>query len=1158
MKTNRFIMAVLSACILSISSFGVENNYAPRDYSLVPPSPTVASFLDFQDYPVDYFHGIPNISFPIYSLKVGAIEVPIVLSYHGGGIRTTQKCGNAGLGWTVSFGAEIGHNVCGAPDDANHPSVGEDKIHGLFHLNSVEKSFRSKLIAKKDEYYYDDSKVFEERHSWQAIEGDRYYRGLTDVANDTYSLYGLGLSAVFAYNDNKKIVISSEQPISINHSSEIPYITDGGCDGQGYLVKDQAGLSYLFTTQDRTKYEYHYGSPLLNQSIDSVYYASAWHLDKITDLNGNSVEYNYRKISRLAVDNIGHKVGRYFFDEELEGLVVKPLYSSSTIVYHPNIIESIVGGGITISFDYIHEISNTRLVPQLKSITIKSADGKNRKIEFKYDRFAEFILRKVVDQTDTILEFEYDDGGDDELEFNYNSQDFGGYNNDNIRKSLIPTIEGMGDGADRSVSKEASRKNTLIKIIYPTGGYTQLDWESNDFSYLGAVKYEGDLNDNSKSLPIVKSVVDTIRMCLDDNYKKLKIDDYLVADRQTITLDLTQYYNMNPANLMTTDYEHSHSFMTPDNYSSVNPYPFPHVTIKKKGQNKVERIICLDKETIEPDGVKKQIYLGLQPGHYEIELVNPLEVDGARDFLEANMRFYNSPAGRIYLIKSTIDPITAQKDRNYWCGLRIKNIVSSTGDETDEPIRKHFYYNNSGDPKETSGTVQILPDFKYTYYSWFSAYIERPDYQYLPTYFSKLIHCIGETAFPNSLAGNMSIVEYPQIRTVLTKEDPLDPSTELNTKCELYYYSSSRTQSYCDYNYSRFLKFQPVGARMYTSRSHYRGNLLQKSSYNGSNINTGISLTYDYNIYESDDTLKLATDAFTVCDFTYAIDNKYKTPDYGIGTYSIIPYNKTISFEKTTESDGLTSYKKYDYFYDSYTDRLDYNLIKSVSSESSEGDTVTTYYTYPLGNGSYLPMAETEVTVCGDAVMSAKRTEYDSLTRLPLKVYELNGTADASSIVPVTQATTAYQKEMISRLTYEYVYNSSGNIVEIKYRGVPLVSYIWGYNGMYPVIEAKNIGHETLEAKALSAGLTKANLDGQKTVSQQEINRIAGRLRTLLPDSDISSIYYHWLLGVVETVDARGISTTFDYDRRGRLTEVRDFNDFLINKYEYHYASDRD
>lgn len=1150
MKTNRFMMAVLSAFILSISSFGVENNYAPRDYSLVPPSPTVVSFLDFQDYPVDYFHGIPNISFPIYSLKVGAIEVPIVLSYHGGGIRTTQKCGNAGLGWAVSFGAEIGHNVCGAPDDAVRGGHGEDRIHGLFHLNSVEKSFRNKLMEKQDGYVYDSAGVYEKLHSWQATEGDRYYRGLTDVANDTYSLYGLGLSAVFAYNDNKKIVISSEQPISINHSSEIPYITDGGCDGQGYLVKDQAGLSYLFTTQDRTKYEYHYGSPLLNQSIDSVYYASAWHLDKITDLNGNSVEYNYRKISRLAVDNIGHKVGRYFFDEELEGLVVKPLYSSSTIVYHPNIIESIVGGGITISFDYIHEISNTRLVPQLKSITIKSADGKSRKIEFKYDRFAEFILRKVVDQTDTILEFEYDDGGDDELEFNYNSQDFGGYNNDNILNSLIPKIDGMGDGADRSVSKEASRKNTLIKIIYPTGGYTQLDWESNDFSYLGAVKYEGDLNDNSKSLPIVKSVVDTIRMCLDDNYKKLKIDDYLVADRQTITLDLTQYYNMNPANLMTTDYEHSHSFMTPDNYSSVNPYPFPHVTIKKKGQNKVERIVCLDKETIEPDGVKKQIYLGLQSGHYEIELVNPLEVDGARDFLEANMRFHNSPAGRIYLIKSTIDTITTQKDRNYWCGLRIGQIISSTGDKNSEPICKTFYYNYTLSPYETSGTVQLLPEYINNYYIWFAIQNGAIGYK------GSLVYGIGETAFPSCLSGSMSSIEYPEVRTTQNRLGVTEPSYYY----EAYSYTSARTLNYCDYNNSQFLTFQPIGSRMYTSRSHYRGNLMRKVQTDNAGTNNGLVTTYDYNIYESGNIPTLTTNAFTVCDFTRAAgDNHgYGGYDYGIGVYSLIPYNKTISFEKTTESDGLTSYKKYDYFYDSYTDRLDYNLIKSVSSESSEGDTVTTYYTYPRGSGSYLPMAETEVTVCGDAVMSAKRTEYDSLTRLPLKVYELNGAADATSIVPVTQATTLYQKEMISRLTYEYVYNSLGNIVEIKYRGVPLVSYIWGYNGMYPIIEAKNISHETLEAKALSAGLTKANLDGQKTVSQQEINRIAGRLRTLLPDSDISSIYYHWLLGVVETVDARGISTTFDYDRRGRLTEVRDFNDFLINKYEYHYASDRD
>ena len=1145
MKTNRFMMAVLSACILSISSFGAENIYTPRDYSLVPPSPTVASFLDFQDYPVDYFHGIPNISFPIYSLKVGAIEVPIVLSYHGGGIRTTQKCGNAGLGWTVSFGAEIGHNICGAPDDANN------KIHGLFHLNSIEKSFRNKLIAKIADYNPTDAHSFAEERLWQVTEGDRYYQGLTDVANDTYSLYGLGLSATFVYDDNKKMIVSSEQPISITHSSEIPYITDGGCDGRGYLVKDQAGLSYLFTPQDRTKYEFHYGNPMIPQMLDSIYYASAWHLDRITDLNGNIVEYSYHKAPSTAVDCHSNREYRYFTDDEANATNLNYVYSASSVVYHPQILEKISGGGITILFNYIHEISNTKLVPLLESIEIKSADGNTRKFEFKYDKHAVPLLKKVIDQTDVILSFDYDDVSGDDFTFYLDSQDFGGYNNDKDNQgTLIPRVYKMGLNADRSIDPIASRKGVLNKITYPTGGYTQLVWESNDFSYLGSVRYEGDINDNSQSNPIVSIVEDTIRMCLDEKYKKLKIQDYFVEQLQTIALDLTHYYEMNPANLMTTDYEHSHSHITASNYSTVYPPQFPHVTIKKRGQTKIDKVIFLDKETLEPDGIKKQIYLDLQPGHYEIELVNPLEVDGARDFLEANMRYHDSPAGRIYLIKSTIDPITTQKDRNYWCGLRINSIISSTGYSKDEPICKRFYYDNALDDNTTSGTVQLLPEYMNNYYIWFA--IQTGVIGYTGSY----VYCIGENAFPNSLTGCLSSIEYPEVRTTQNRLGSKEPAYYL----ESYSYSSARTQRYCDYNHSQFLSYQPVGARMYTSRSHYRGNLMRRVQTDNSGINDGLITTYDYNIYESGNTPTLTTNAFTVCDFTRAAGDThgYGGYDYGIGTYSIIPYNKTISFEKTTESDGLTSYKKYDYFYDSYTDRLDYNLIKSVSSESSEGDTVTTYYTYPLGNGSYLPMAETEVTVCGDAVMSAKRTEYDSLTRLPLKVYELNGAADASSIVPVTQATTTYQKEMISRLTYEYVYNSSGNIVEIKYRGVPLVSYIWGYNGMYPIIEAKNIGHETLEAKALSAGLTKANLDGQKTVSQQEINRIAGRLRTLLPDSDISSIYYHWLLGVVETVDARGISTTFDYDRRGRLTEVRDFNDFLINKYEYHYASDRD
>lgn len=190
-----------------------QKDYVPRDYSLVPPTPGVAQFLDFQQYQVDNFRGIPQISFPIYVIKSGALSVPITLSYHGGGIRTTQVCGNAGMGWTLSLGAEIGHTICGAPDYANHPSLGEDKIHGLFFLNRSEKNFRDSLINNVN--VARDPNNPDNYPKWQGLDGKRYYYGLTDVANDTYNLYGLGLSAVFAYFEKEKIVTSSESPLII-------------------------------------------------------------------------------------------------------------------------------------------------------------------------------------------------------------------------------------------------------------------------------------------------------------------------------------------------------------------------------------------------------------------------------------------------------------------------------------------------------------------------------------------------------------------------------------------------------------------------------------------------------------------------------------------------------------------------------------------------------------------------------------------------------------------------------------------------------------------------------------------------------------------------------------------------------------------------------
>lgn len=101
------------ACLICLAFAGgaqaVEEKYTPHDYSILPPAPTVSSFLDFKDFPVDYFHGVPQISYTLYNIQCGGVNVPLNLVYHSGGIRTVQKCGNAGLGWTLTYGAFIVH-----------------------------------------------------------------------------------------------------------------------------------------------------------------------------------------------------------------------------------------------------------------------------------------------------------------------------------------------------------------------------------------------------------------------------------------------------------------------------------------------------------------------------------------------------------------------------------------------------------------------------------------------------------------------------------------------------------------------------------------------------------------------------------------------------------------------------------------------------------------------------------------------------------------------------------------------------------------------------------------------------------------------------------------------------------------------------------------
>lgn len=1140
MNITNFLSHLLKYSVTLALSILVANNlrgeintdFTPRDYSIVPGSPQVAAIMEKIEYPVDYFHGKPTINLPIYSIKCGKIEIPIYLSYSSGGIRVDQKISNAGLGWTLICGAAISHTVYGAPDAA----VGT--MHGLWHLNADEEEFRQRLIAKQTNYDPSDGTHYRDSLKWIAEKGARYYEGKTDVANDMFHLSGLGLSATFSLMKDGQIISSSESPVKITRFYQNNYRLDGGCDNYGFDVETNEGLKYNFSAQDRTKYEFSYGSPILEQSTDSIYYSSAWHISHVSDKSGNMVKYNYTPGKTYIVKNLGHATAIGYSNPTLSMQSPSSVSGVNCVKYFTQVVESIVGSGITVKFHYLYpETSKSEAI--LKSVIISSHNNETRVFEFKY---AGDLLSEVTDQNQTIYSFEYNLENGIEPSLNYYEQDFGGFPNGSGNNHLIPDISNsevqIGWGSDRSVNPEYAAEASLRRITYATGGSTRFEWESNTFSHLNSVAYEEKIN----STQTTSIIVDTIRACLEPGFEKLNISGWRIDQGQVAQLDMTQYFNMNPANLFGSAYHDTHFY---DVYPERNPPHYPHIVVRRHDTHQIVNTYFLDENTIERDGKKEMTTLTLSPGTYDFELVNPYEVNGSESFIENEFRFHDGNCGYIFIRKISTDQLNFIGNQN-WCGLRIKRIVSCAGNDETDILRKDFYYNFEGSPDATSGTVQLLPKYDYQYYKKFPC-IGFPGYD------GSEVYRAGETAFPQSPTSSFSNVEYPEVLVCMGSEDRMEPDSYLRYFSEIFTYSSSRNESFADYNRTSFLSYQPIGARMYTSKSHWRGNLLRKQF---SPLVSTNYVDYSYNIYEDPDPAVLTTEAFTICDFTSASgDNHYGMYDYGIGTYSITPYNKTLGYEGVINEDGVKTYKRYDYFYNEYTDKLDWNLLKSLTECRSEFDNMVTHYTYLLGDGYYLPYPETEITTVGNEIVSAIRTEYDPVTYLPVRKYVLSNDTPVNTLLSNSQGTTASQMELINKLTYEYKYNSNGNLIEISYEGVPLASYIWGYNGLYPIIEATDTDYQTLKSAAISAGLSNDEINGRKIFSESKIKNISEALVKKLPHSSISSISYHWLFGLARISNPQGISSRFSYDPRGRLVEVHDFNNFLINKYEYHYGN---
>lgn len=849
------------------------------------------------------------------------------------------------------------------------------------------------------------------------------------------------------------------------------------------------------------------------------------------------------------------------------------LSSVSEIVYYPVSLKSIETDALIVQFDYTDTLNiHNNGIEQLVNIRVVTNDDRRdivKNIYFNYINQSltlannpgteKIYLSSIKENGLPLYSFDYHIAPSDMvygesipiggLSYTSNDQDFGGYFNDAGNTQLVPALPYLVHGtANRDVNPYVCHLGSLKSIEYPTGGKTEFKWEAHDYGYMGNRKIT-EISSFPKVSYVKSEITDTLSGLMPPNQSRSKIRSFSVGQNTLVKLDLSKYFLFNPDVLWGSEYYWDHESMT-------NPqYPRVVFTKDAQGLNPETHTYYIDHKTISETYHNKAIPVYLSANvNYTVELLDSTNVYGAKSDIEARFTNPDTDCGKIFIsrISTTGANQSGGMEKAFWPGVRIASI-SSIADEQSDTIVKEYYYTNNNPVTTSFGVISGLPNYVSHYYflaqSPLKIGIDGADVI--------TVHSEGLHGTPMSEQS----IEYPIVYEQYKMKNQIDVSGGSSQHSIEYRYSAQDKPHNKDYNYTQFRDYQPSGAQRWTSKAHWRGNLLEKT-YRGGYGSWGVRTKYDYNIFEKEQLDTFTTDLFRIADLSTApIGYQGYAYDYSIGVYHLIPYTKTIRREITldgslTDNKHLADTVDYTYFYDTYTDNLDFDLVRSKRWKDSEGRSAETFYTYRAVGGSYIDQPVTEVTVLGGKIVAGRRMKYGTDNRLD-SIFTLNqaGISVANQMHLGDKDASSALKSVINDPEFSYSYDSNGLLSEIRYRGTVLASYLWGYKGIYPIVEAEGIPYAQLSAAATSAGHSPQNL--WWTTSSETLKTLYSALRSLFQGKNITTMTYHWLIGVSEAIDSRGVTTQFTYDNFGRLKNVKDYNGYFITKYLYKYKNEQ-
>ena len=487
MTQNLFLLIILlSFCLESIAQ---DNNTIDVQ---VPSSPTASELGNYGQFEVGKSTGSVNINIPITSIQEGGISIPVSIGYQSSGLKVEQRRSSVGLGWVLNVGGVISRTMYGRCDDLDKGFLSNSM--SIPNRNIVEAELRTS-----------GRKV--SRYNWL----NNTLNNEVDYTPDQFSFNFGNYGGVFFFGNDAEVQYSENGGSQLNFEPVFDYITEEGfpiSSGAiivGWRVKDSNGFVYTFSDYEFTRSHTKEGW--------EQKYISAWYLSSVkNELNGTIAYFNYKDDSNsysYENENISYNYRKNDTGGEYDFTWVSGPSRSPSWVEHTNVkfIDRITLGNQRIDFAYETGSHGYEVVT---SISMYSGDL-TQDVDFIHSYFtsecsdSESCFRLRLDAIQEQL------GADiKEHRFDYYngtlpsrksySQDHWGYYNGANNANLVPKyvfyVRELGGYANRKVSESFTKLGMLKSITYPTKGSSHFSYEQNTFSDFTTAD---DLNNNESS-----------------------------------------------------------------------------------------------------------------------------------------------------------------------------------------------------------------------------------------------------------------------------------------------------------------------------------------------------------------------------------------------------------------------------------------------------------------------------------------------------------------------------------------------------------------------------------------------------------------------------------------------------------------------------------